>query len=459
MSNRILAGLGLAFLFSCGGGKSGPVISSFTATPNTVTIGSQTTLAWTETGATTLTITPDLGTVSGTSATATPGTTTTYTLTATSSSGAMATSTAMVTVLHPAIIKSFTASPAQVAPGASVTLSWTVTDPTSVSIDDGTGPKAQPAGATSVTVKPTAALTAFQLIATGVAGTNPPNPVSAVVRVSAAPVVTFTADHYTILQGDPVTLSWKGNARSYVLDDQSGTPKVLGPLLSYTARPSQPTIYSLTATNGAASVTKMLPVVMVTKRAGTKLVYTDPIPGAEVVALRKSTLVASTAKTLVLDLVTIQDIPAASALALDLPLDSSKVVLATAAGNAGPGFAVKTSALDPGANPVAAKAVISTAGPLKDTLVLGIAQKPAGSGSGSVSGSVDKPLAAGTVLASITFNLVTSGGQGPVFDGTGIDFGKNIVFDGRDYRALLRSGTTTQPGAKSAFAIGTLVVQ
>jgi hypothetical protein len=76
-----------------------PTISSFTASPSTITAGSSSTLSWATTGATNIAITP--GTFTSTSASGSTGVsptaTTTYTLTATNASGS-ATSTAKVTV-------------------------------------------------------------------------------------------------------------------------------------------------------------------------------------------------------------------------------------------------------------------------------------------------------------------------------------------------------------------------
>ncbi|HEX7021882.1 MAG TPA: hypothetical protein VF171_03425, partial [Trueperaceae bacterium] len=65
---------------------SKPVISSFTATPPSIAAGAQSTLSWSVSGATSLSIT-GLGTVSGESIVVQPETTTTYTLTASNSAG------------------------------------------------------------------------------------------------------------------------------------------------------------------------------------------------------------------------------------------------------------------------------------------------------------------------------------------------------------------------------------
>src|ERR1017187_8515170 len=77
---------------------SPPVISSFTASPSSIVGGNSSTLLWSTTGATTVSIAPGVGSValSG-SATVTPSATTIYTLTATKASGTV-TAQATVTV-------------------------------------------------------------------------------------------------------------------------------------------------------------------------------------------------------------------------------------------------------------------------------------------------------------------------------------------------------------------------
>ncbi len=74
---------------------SKPTISSFSASPTTVTAGQSSTLSWATSGATLLTIDQGVGTVTGTSKSVTPAATTTYTLSAGNSAG---TTTATVTV-------------------------------------------------------------------------------------------------------------------------------------------------------------------------------------------------------------------------------------------------------------------------------------------------------------------------------------------------------------------------
>ncbi len=76
-----------------------PVVTSFTATPASIMEGGTSSLAWTVTGATTVSIDQGIGTVAATGTTdVTPGATTTYTLTATNADGTT-TATAQVAIL------------------------------------------------------------------------------------------------------------------------------------------------------------------------------------------------------------------------------------------------------------------------------------------------------------------------------------------------------------------------
>ena len=72
-----------------------PVISSFTASPSVIAPGQSSTLSWSVSGATSLSISPGVGPVTGTSVSVSPATTTEYTLTASNAAG---TATARTTV-------------------------------------------------------------------------------------------------------------------------------------------------------------------------------------------------------------------------------------------------------------------------------------------------------------------------------------------------------------------------
>ncbi len=80
-----------------------PVIHSFVANPASIVAGAASTLSWQVTGATSLSITPDVGAVNGSSTSVSPATTTQYTLRAVNTAGAVtAQTTVTVTTPSPA---------------------------------------------------------------------------------------------------------------------------------------------------------------------------------------------------------------------------------------------------------------------------------------------------------------------------------------------------------------------
>ena len=119
-----------------------PQITTFTATPAAVNAGQTTTITWATLNATTVTITPAIPQVEGTTALPTSGTsvvpisaTTTYAITATGPGG---TATQNLTVTVPFAL-SLTASPSTITTAQPVTLTWQVTQGTAatLSIDNG----------------------------------------------------------------------------------------------------------------------------------------------------------------------------------------------------------------------------------------------------------------------------------------------------------------------------------
>jgi hypothetical protein len=142
-----------------------PVISSFTASSSSVTPGSAVTLSWQVTAPESypaeLTISPGVGPVSGSSVVVNPTQTVTYTLTATNQLG---TDTAQVTVSvgNSPLIGSFTASRSDVSFGEPVTLSWTTSNATTVTITPSTGGSLGTSG--NLTVNPTERTT-YRLVA------------------------------------------------------------------------------------------------------------------------------------------------------------------------------------------------------------------------------------------------------------------------------------------------------
>ena len=184
----------LVFITGCNGTPPAvPIINSFSADPSSITAGESSTLSWSVTDATSVTIDNGVGTValSGTT-TVSPITTIIYTLTATNSAGSV---TASVTVTVGAtpitpVINSFLANPSTITVGESSTLSWSVTDAASVTIDNAIGSVAL-TGATAVNPTTT---TTYILTATNVAGSVT---ATTTVTVSSALTITYNGNGNT----------------------------------------------------------------------------------------------------------------------------------------------------------------------------------------------------------------------------------------------------------------------
>jgi hypothetical protein len=169
-----------------------PSVVTFNAQPASVNAGQSTTLAWTTQGATGVTIDNGVGAQPATGmVTVSPGQTTTYALTATGPGGmTTAQVTVTVTPVGAPAIAAFSATPQQIAPGAQASLSWQVSNATSVSIDNGVG--TQPMSG-SVMVSPNQTTT-YTLTAVGAGGQT-----SAQTTVTVASVVGETcADPFVI---------------------------------------------------------------------------------------------------------------------------------------------------------------------------------------------------------------------------------------------------------------------
>jgi hypothetical protein len=149
-----------------------PVINTFIASPPSISPGGSTTISWDITGAATATIDQGIGdvAVSGEMVVA-PSVTTTYKLTASSSAGSAYATCQVVVGSGPSpssypIINYFTASPTSVGTGEITTLSWSVSNASSVIIDNGVGTVAATG---SMSLYPIAS-TSFTLTAVNSAG-------------------------------------------------------------------------------------------------------------------------------------------------------------------------------------------------------------------------------------------------------------------------------------------------
>lgn len=115
-----------------------PRITSFTATPPTISAGQSSTLAWTSTGGVSASLDNGIGSVAPSGSTSVaPTVSTTYRLTVTGAGGT-ATGTATLNVSSPEAprITSFTATPSTITGGQSSTLTWTSTGGVSALLDN-----------------------------------------------------------------------------------------------------------------------------------------------------------------------------------------------------------------------------------------------------------------------------------------------------------------------------------
>ena len=205
-----------------------PTISKFTATPAAVLAGQASQLAWTNTGATMVTLDQGIGAVTGTGYAVHPSVTTTYTLTAINVSGSL---TAKVTVIVGApVINNFWATTTTAGPGIPGTLQWSTTGATSLTIDHGVGTVT----GSSVAVSPTATTT-YKLTATNAAGSA-----SATAVVNYMPLTTvnsrlFYSEHALFIIPTSSQVTWTGasswdsvystaNVNSYVATLKSTFP-------------------------------------------------------------------------------------------------------------------------------------------------------------------------------------------------------------------------------------------
>jgi hypothetical protein len=232
-------------------------IVNFSATPSQINAGQRSIVSWNVPNATTVSISPTIGSVnpSGT-ATVTPLKTTTYTLTATGPGAQQISQSLTITVgaSTPSIIR-FTAAPATIAVGQSSTLSWATTGVSSVTISGISG-NLPVNGSQSVSPTQT---TTYTLTATGADGKTSVS-ASVVVTISGGQVPTinsFTVSPTNLSPGGTAQLCWNvSNATSVSISPNLGTVQSTA---CTSITPSQTTTYILTATNAVgptkASVT------------------------------------------------------------------------------------------------------------------------------------------------------------------------------------------------------------
>jgi hypothetical protein len=239
-----------------GDGPAGsPVIASFTGTPATIESGQSSTLSWSVTGATTITVTPPGNTVTGSTLTVSPTQNTTYILSATNATG---TSTRSFEVKVGAgagdpVINTFTALPETLgAPGDPAVLTWDVSNATLVQISPGVG---------TVTASGTRTLNPSVTTEYTLRAKNPAKEITRTARVTVPgttpggirpSITSFTASATSAAPGEPVTLTWEVTGADLVILAPPLQP--VASAGSQTVAAQTTTTYTLFARNSAGSV-------------------------------------------------------------------------------------------------------------------------------------------------------------------------------------------------------------
>jgi hypothetical protein len=251
----VLIGLGNAFKEDISRALTPPVVTSFQSSTSSVTTGTPVSLLWNVTGAQSVTIYPDIGSVAASgSKEITPATTTTYTLEAKNLSGSTRKLiTVKVTGTLPSV-GNFGFDTESIFAGQSATLSWSVADASSVSIEPGIGPV--PISGTK-SVSP-GSNTTYTLTASNDAG-NSTATATLKVTVSNAPIITsFTVSPASILAGETATLTWDIIGATSININQGIGGVVLKGSMKVT--PTATTTYTLTADSSYSSVNKTVTV-------------------------------------------------------------------------------------------------------------------------------------------------------------------------------------------------------
>ena len=253
-----------------------PVITSFSATPSSISAGASTVLSWSVTNATGAKISGIGSVATSGSSSVYPVTTTTYVLEAYNSTGQSSAST-VITVAGSTVtppysgsvpnIISFAASPSAIAAGDSTVLSWSVANASSVSIT-GLGSMASN-GSMIVTPSSTMMLTLTASNAYGtnyatttiiVGGSAPP---TAMPVPSTWPTITDFHNSGTVVGSGGVLeakLYWSvSNADTVIIDHGVGSVGTNGSQKVY---PVTTTTYTLMASNGGNTMVRTTTVVV-----------------------------------------------------------------------------------------------------------------------------------------------------------------------------------------------------
>ncbi|MFZ0448383.1 MAG: hypothetical protein WAL98_04010, partial [Desulfatiglandaceae bacterium] len=240
-------GASITITINAGGTPVLPPEVTFSADPQTITLGESSTLTWNVIGADTINIDPGIGSVdpSG-SYEVFPTETTTYTLTAVGPGGTT-TENVTVSVNIPLPTVSISADPEAILLGDSSTLTWNSTHAGTCVIEPGIG-SVDVNG--SISVSPTET-TMYTITVTGPGGTTSTEVTITVTDPNAPPTVIMTPTSASISQGESITLTWNSErAQSAFIDNGVESVPVNG---STTVSPDHTTTYTITVTGPTGS--------------------------------------------------------------------------------------------------------------------------------------------------------------------------------------------------------------
>jgi RHS repeat-associated protein len=240
-------GASTTITINAGGTPDLPPEVSFSADPQTITLGESSTLFWNVIDADTISIDPGIGSVDPNgSYEDSPTETTTYTLTAVGPGGTT-TESVTVSVNIPLPTVSISADPEAISLGESSTLTWNSTHADTCVTEPGIG-SVDVNG--SISISPTETTT-YTITVTGPGGTASADVTITVTDPNAPPTVIMTPASAVISQGESITLTWNSErAQSVFIDNGIGSVSVNG---STTVSPDHTTTYTLTVTGGTGS--------------------------------------------------------------------------------------------------------------------------------------------------------------------------------------------------------------
>jgi len=232
---------------NAGGTPALPPEVTFSADPQTITLGESSTLAWNVIDADTISIEPGIGSVDPNgSYEVFPTETTTYMLTAVGAGGTT-TESVTVSVNQPLPTVSISADPEAILLGESSTLTWSSTYADTCVIEPGIG-SVDVNGSTQLSPTET---TTYTIAANGPGGTATANVTVAVTDPNTPPTVIMTPASADISQDESITLTWNSQrAQSAFIDNGVGSVPVNG---STTVSPDHTTTYTITVTGSTGS--------------------------------------------------------------------------------------------------------------------------------------------------------------------------------------------------------------